>query len=235
MPFDFQSLTRSFERLRRLRALLSSGVAGAGLILLVTVGCQSERTARSGAGSSPAAGTWALPLQGRWLRNFSESDRFERRGTVAITATNRHGDLIRLERVAGMDAEAARRMIEDGVLNLEALYANALSPYPGDISNRVVTEEAFHPHRALGPTEPWFILYANERFGFGPSTADQVKYKALLGWVHCGSAEELIKLRLYVSPRTSDDLLRSWVRRLSCQADPSTRPPSGAQRHASQP
>lgn len=234
MPFHFHLFRPTLVRFRRSRAVRGLMAVGTGLILVLAMGCQSKRSGEVEPGPPPSAERWAFPLQGRWLRGFAVSDRFERRETVSITATNRQGAYLRLERLPGLDAEGARRMIEDGVFNLEALYANALSPYPGDISNRVVTEEAFHPRRAAGPTEPWFILYANERFGFGPSTAGQVKYKALLGWIYCASAEELIKVRLYMSPRTPDATLREWTKNLSCQAAHSNAPPSMSQRHALQ-
>ncbi|MBL9167278.1 MAG: hypothetical protein JNN07_06020 [Verrucomicrobiales bacterium] len=186
-----------------------------GVLMVFTQGCAylKPRGADTSGGSPAAASpAWLGSLRGSALDGFQLSEQLERRGTSLITATNLAGDILKLERIPGLDADSASRLIGDGVMSLEALYANALSPYPGDLSNRVITDDGFHPRRAAGPREPWFVLFANDRFGFGVSTPEQVKYKALLGWVHSDSSEELFKIRLYVPANRKDAELRRWVK-----------------------
>ncbi len=158
---------------------------------------------------------WAGSLRGAGLFGFVPTEESTRRSTTMVTATNQLG-ILKLERLDGLEAESAHRLIEDGIMGLEALYANALSPYPGDISNRVVTEAAFRPKRISDGSRVAFLLLANDRFGYGGSTTDQIFFKSLLAWRYCEHSGELIKIRLFAPATIHDEVLERWLRSITC-------------------
>lgn len=136
-----------------------------------------------------------------------------RRDITFITAELPLGQL-KLDITPGLDATSVKTLMEDGAMNLEALFANALSPYPGDLSHRVVTEERFKPVRWNTAGGPAFLLYADDRLGFGVSTREQVRHRALLAWRYVRATRCLIKIRLYAPSSTPDSELRKWLQGL---------------------
>jgi hypothetical protein len=122
-----------------------------------------------------------------------------------------------LERIESSDANL---LIRDGVMGIQALYANALSPYPGDISNKVETDPAYRPrlvqvtNAALIST--YFLLFANDRLGYGATTKDSVKFKSLVGWFHCATRLEFFKVKVFVPLSISDRDLEAIFLSLRC-------------------
>ncbi|MBI1841506.1 MAG: hypothetical protein HYR88_11735 [Verrucomicrobia bacterium] len=180
--------------------------------LATLTACQSQPNVRRGGDIQPP---WAGQLRGEGLRGFVVTEEFNRRSTIMITATN-HVGILKLERFDGLEAESAHRMIEDGIMGLEALYANALSPYPGDISNRVVTEAAYRPKRVADGAHAAFLVFANDRFGYGGTTADQCVYRSVLAWRYSDHSGELTRIRLFVPRGVRDEVLERWLRSIAC-------------------
>jgi hypothetical protein len=77
---------------------------------------------------------------------------------------------LHLEVFERMEAETAHTLQEDGIMGVEALYADALSPYPGDITRKIVKDRRFKPRLVRKDGLAYYLLYANERFGYGAST-----------------------------------------------------------------
>jgi hypothetical protein len=110
---------------------------------------------------------------------------------------------------------------------LQALYANALSPYPGDISHRMVAREKFRPRfftkEADGNSHQYFLLFASERQGYGVTSEDSVRFKSLLGWFYCAGERRFCKVRYFAPLTTSDSELVRLFLSLGCSSDQSKR------------
>jgi hypothetical protein len=122
-----------------------------------------------------------------------------------------------LEHIKAADAETLTR---DGVMGMQALYANALSPYPGDISNKVVTDPAFQP-RLFQATNgalrfTYLLVHANDRFGYGVTTKESVRYKSLVGMFFCAARESFFKVKLFMPPGTPDSELVNLLTGMQC-------------------
>jgi hypothetical protein len=112
-------------------------------------------------------------------------------------------------------------LMQDGVMGIQALYANALSPYPGDISNKVETDPAYRPRlfqvTNAGIASAYFLLYANDRLGYGATTKDSVKFKSLVGWFYCAARKEFFKVKVFVPLMLGDRELESIFLSLRCR------------------
>jgi hypothetical protein len=174
---------------------------------------RSKRAANTGPLSS------AIPDFGSAVGEFKLSERTERGSVTQLTLTN--GDaVLKIESIPGLDREAAERLEQDGIMGLEALYADALSPYPGDISSKVVTDERFRPrqhqHAFEGATNSYFLLYANSRRGYGALTRDEARFRSVLGWRYCARSRTFYKVRLFLPLKTEDTELHHFFTALRC-------------------
>jgi len=140
--------------------------------------------------------------------------------STVLTLTNHHS-VAKIEVLEHIDAADVETLLQDGIMGIQALYANALSPYPGDISNQVTTDPSFRPCLFRATNAPlaytYFVLYANDRFGYGATTKDSVKFKSLMGWLYCSSRQEFFKVRLFVPPTTDDRELEALFTSLRCR------------------
>ena len=155
------------------------------------------------------------PLPGFVL---SETDR--RRDSTVYTLTNKDS-VAKIEVLEHIEARDAETLVQDGVMGIQALYANALSPYPGDISNKVTTEPAFQPRlfriTNSAITYTCLLLYANDRFGYGATAKDLVKYKSLMGWFYCAPRQEFFKVKFFAPLNVSDHEMEAQFTSLRCR------------------
>jgi len=162
-------------------------------------------------------------LRSSELESFSLQDTHARRHSTVYTLARGDGDateIIKVEAIAGIDGEAAEVLLDESILSLEALYAAALSPYPGDISKQVAPNSKYRPRRdetTVGATKrTWFLLFANDRMAFGAATPESVRYRALLGWFHCAERETFFKVRCFVPRTTKEEALVALFLSLQC-------------------
>ncbi|MDP8219115.1 MAG: hypothetical protein P9M03_10360 [Candidatus Theseobacter exili] len=128
--------------------------------------------------------------------------------------------IVKIEVIAGIDKESAETLIGNEIIGVKALYDNALSPYPGDISNRIVFNEKFRPvlktinNKAV--EYKYFLLFSNKRFGLGVGSDDLVEYKHLLGWFYCSEFSELHTVRCFISDAHSFSVIEDFFLGLTC-------------------
>ena len=196
-----------------MRALPSfrTQVASAALMCLVFAGCDKKSGERA-ADRSPSL------VRQLARRGFVVATTDQKPGSVLYTLTNGNWTA-KLDVYDHTELRDAETLIEDGILGIEALYANALSPYPGDLSSQVSGDPRFRPRLVTNnvpPAKRHFVLYANGRLGYGASTADALRFKSLLGWIYCPREKELWKIRLFAPLTTPDPELDSLFRALRC-------------------
>lgn len=159
-------------------------------------------------------------LKSKCLRDFTLTAIEKGRSSTVHTFTTKDR-LLKIEVIPEVEKETAGALLSDGIMGLEALYANALSPYPGDISNTVVGDARFRPkffRKEVGQTTySYYLLFANERMGYGASTADSVKFKSLLGWVYCETSKDFYKVKYFVPLETEAPSVEGIFLALTCQ------------------
>lgn len=160
------------------------------------------------------------PLARSYFGGFTCVSKDDRAGVTLITLTNA-GWTVKIEVMDDVDPPDADTLTRDGLMGIEALYAHALSPYPGDISRQVSGDQRFAPKPVKlqlgGRTENGFLLFANDRFGYGAMTQDAASYKSLVAWLYCANRRELYKLRVFCPLSTGDQDIIRRVEDLRCQ------------------
>jgi hypothetical protein len=158
-------------------------------------------------------------LQSGRMGDFRLSEKSSLRIPHQFTFTNRDS-VLKIEVFPNLDREAAETLLQDAIMGVHALYANALSPYPGDISHRIESNPKFRPQfftRTVGGvTFSYFVLFANERLGYGATADDLVRYRSLVGWLHCGPSGNFYKVRLFKPLTTENRELEELFLSLRC-------------------
>ena len=158
-----------------------------------------------------------------YLTQFSLVETFQKRRSKVFVYESSQSTL-KIETIPEIDTEAAKKLEESGIVGIEALYASALSPYPGDISKEIVVDERYHPRfvrKAVnGRIGSFYILFASKRFGLGAGTADTVRYKALVGWIYCEDSRDFYRLKYFGPLDAGDDELEALFASCSCSSNP---------------
>jgi hypothetical protein len=153
------------------------------------------------------------------LAGFHIAEIQSRRFSSEMTFTNAEA-IVKIEVVPNLDREGAQTLLNDSIMGVQALYANALSPYPGDISRQVVSDHRFRPELVrtnwgAGPRQ-YMLLFANDRLGYGAVTADVVQYRSLLGWISCEGGGTFYKVRYFAPLSARREELEAFFRSIEC-------------------
>ena len=164
---------------------------------------------------------WSLgsSLRAGSIAGLHLSETNQGRASLQYTLTN-ETCILRIEAFPDLDPDAATMLLQEGIMGLQALYGNALSPYPGDISNLQVAQEKFRPRffarEVNGTSYQYFVLFASERLGYGVTSDDSVKFKSLLGWLYCGTGRCFYKVRYFAPKGTADLEMERFFLALGC-------------------
>ncbi|MGI8605362.1 MAG: hypothetical protein ACR2OZ_20505 [Verrucomicrobiales bacterium] len=154
------------------------------------------------------------------LRSFQLVERTEDRFSIRSTFTNEE-EVLELETVSEIDGDSARTLVEDGIMGIHALYAQALSAYPENLSKQVSVPARFRPEffrkSVNGVLYNYFLLSATERFAYGATSEDVLTRRSLLGWIYCEQEQTLYKIRMFAPLATSSGKLEEFFLALSCQ------------------
>jgi hypothetical protein len=63
-----------------------------------------------------------------------------------------------------------------------------------------------------------YVLFANDRMGYGATTAEAAAFKSLVTWIYCSERKELCKLRLFAPGAASDAELIGRMGSINCPA-----------------
>ena len=115
-------------------------------------------------------------------------------------------NILRLKIIKNVDEDSAKNLINGEVLTMEALYGNALSPYPGAISNEIVCGSKFMPNKGNffynQVNATYFIAYLSERLTYGACAEDLAVYEGVISWAYCSKKREFRQME-FISPKNS--------------------------------
>lgn len=160
------------------------------------------------------------PLASSGFGKYSLVSVDDRAGVKLLILTNA-GWSVKIEVVDGIEPQDAETLSRDGKMGIEALYAHALSPYPGDISKEVSADRRYSPKAVNlevdGRVCSGYLLYANDRFGYGATTPDSVAYRSLIAWIYCAKRRELYKVRIFAPLHAPEGDLMGAFKAVRCQ------------------
>lgn len=124
--------------------------------------------------------------------------------------------LLKLEIVKNIDRDTARQYIQERTYAISSLYQNIPSAYPGMITNATEIQDELKPSITQLTINrekiPVYLLYSTERFTYGVTTRDLIKYRGALTFVFIPAHRTLLRIELFQPTEESNDehLLR-WL------------------------
>jgi hypothetical protein len=171
-------------------------LAGVFLLSILIAGCSAEEEQLS---AEEALNELSLAFPA--AKEFSVESYFldEREHATKLTLV-RGDDVLKIRTIQGIEKKSADVLIKEGIISINAIYGDALSPYPGEISDKIVCAEEFRPEFGEVSREidySYFTLFATERFTYGACVEDLVKYRAVLAWAYCEEAKTLHRFEFF--------------------------------------
>lgn len=112
----------------------------------------------------------------------------------------RDNDLLRVDITSSVAKEQANRLIQTRIAKMKALFENATSPYPGEISDEIVCDKRFKPtftsEGINGIPVSYFTGYLNSRLTYGACTEDQAVNKGIMTLFYCPAQRKVYQLEL---------------------------------------
>ena len=129
-------------------------------------------------------------------------------------------DLMRVEVKSKVEENEAEKYIEVEIARMKALFQNAASPYPGEISDEIECSEEFKPvlktTKQTNVKMSYFSGFLNSRLTFGTCTQDQAVYKGVLALFYCPKQKQVFQLEIITpkeefstSPQRHQELIES--------------------------
>lgn len=151
--------------------------------------------------------------------NFTMVEKFNRKHSQGYIF--RHDDkTLHIERIEGIDSKSSDILTRDEMTSINALYANSLSAYPGDVSSKIVCNEKFRPMYREEVIDDifyrYYLLYATARFGLGACSEDIAKYRHLVGWIYCSQEQRLYSIKYFIPSSNNSEELEELFLSLSC-------------------
>ena len=138
------------------------------------------------------------------LDKFKTAEIYQNDQNIYRAMLKNGDDILRLEVKSGILQDEAQKEIATRIARMQALFENATSPYPGEITNVIECTEKFKPTltkvNQINTEIAYFTGYLNNRLTFGSCTEDQAIYKGNLIFFYCAKEKQLIQLEL-ITPK----------------------------------
>jgi hypothetical protein len=117
---------------------------------------------------------------------------------------SKDGDLLRANIRSGVSVSESNSHIQAQMSKIKALFENAASPYPGEISDEIECSDEYKPDFSLeninGVEVSYFTGYLNSRLILGACTEDQIVYKEIFALFYCPKQQQLFQIEL-IAPK----------------------------------
>ena len=113
---------------------------------------------------------------------------------------SKDSDLLRINIRTGISETEAKSDIQARVTKIKALFENAASPYPGEISDEIECGDEYKPvfseERINGVQISYFTGFLNSRLVLGACTEDQAVYKEIFALFYCPKQQQFYQIEL---------------------------------------
>lgn len=120
----------------------------------------------------------------------------------ALLANN--SDLLRVEVRSDLNPDEAANLITGQTVRMKTLFADAVAPYPGEITNEISCDSKFKPvyteEKIYGIDISSFTGYLNDRLTFGACTDEQAAYRSILSLFYCPNQKKMYQVEI-ISPK----------------------------------
>lgn len=163
-----------------------------------------------------------LSMQG--LNDFKTQEVYQEDDNIYRALLSKDSDLLRVDIRSDISEPEGKSHIQAQITRMKALFENAPSPYPGEISDEIACGEKYKPaffdEEINGIQVSYSTGYLNNRLVFGSCTEDQAVYHGILALFYCPNLKQLYQIEIIApadkftsSPQSYQQMLKS----ISCK------------------
>lgn len=135
-----------------------------------------------------------------------------------------NGDLIaRLMVETGINQSLSETKINEYVRTIKTLYENKTSPYPGQVSQKIVCQEGYKPiygeKNFNGIKVTYLTGFMTGRFTFGACVDDLLTRRGIIAWFRCDKINTFNQVE-FILPKNYpavDSNLDRWFNKINCR------------------
>lgn len=134
---------------------------------------------------------------------FQLKDTYQTTKTAFKGAYTDSGTTLRISLTSVKNEGEASTLIDNEIQKIKAVFANAISPYPGEISNEIVCGEDFVPKfdekKINGRKVRYLTSYLSQRLTFGACTKEQAVNEEIQAFFYCSQQKNLVSFEIISS------------------------------------
>jgi len=143
-----------------------------------------------------------LSMEG--LEGFKIQEVYQNDDNIYRALLSKDNDLLRVDIRSNISESEGKSSIHAQITRIKALFENAASPYPGEISDEIECSDEYKPvfseEMINGIQVSSFIGFLNDRLVLGACTADQAVYRGMLSLFQCPNLNQLYQVEM-IAPR----------------------------------
>ncbi len=139
------------------------------------------------------------------IEKFKKVEEYQSTATTHSSLFARDNILLRVSTEFGVNKETADKLLKSKTTQVMAVYTDAVSPYPGELSDKISCDKQFEPQFSTidsnGITISTFRGFYNDRLSFGVCNKNQISFQGNLSFFYCPKYEQFHTLE-YALPFT---------------------------------
>lgn len=124
--------------------------------------------------------------------------------------------IMKVNETKKVSAEQATQHRDEQTALLEGLFVPQLPPYPEFLMQENACAEKYHPVKKETEFGIFYVLFANDRFGYGVCTDDLIAYRAGLGFFYCPASSVMVKMEVFADASASTESMEALLASFSC-------------------
>jgi hypothetical protein len=166
-------------------------------------------------GADALAGFQMADLEGVSF-TVAQPERAVKESKITVFAAAVLGTEIQVTRIENLGSEAAEQMLEQKKFQVEGLYEEEKSPYPGFLSKTVKCAKEFQPEIELHKDVSLRVrAAANARKSLGVCNSSEMQFAAVILYYYCAKTKVFLQIESYL-PKTETDKARDFLKKVSC-------------------
>lgn len=143
--------------------------------------------------------------------DFSVTQRFENK----FFAEN-EGEIIKVKILNDLGTKEAEEYTTSQTVMLRGLFEPQLPPYPEFLTQQNACGNQYLPVKKESQFGDFYVLFANNRFGYGVCSDDLIKYRAGKGFFYCQSKKTVIELEYFIDVGESSNKIEKLMNSFRC-------------------
>jgi hypothetical protein len=147
---------------------------------------------------------------------ISQSERRVKEAKITVFSASSGADEIQVTRIENLAPGAAEQMLEQKKYQVEGLYQEEKSPYPGFLSKAVKCAPEFLPDIEFNKGVSLRVrAAANGRRSLGVCDAAEMQFAAVVLYYYCARTKVLLQIEGYL-PKTETGKAKDFLKKVSC-------------------